>query len=110
MLETDLHKIGNKLLYYRKSLGMTQFEVAEATEISDRAYANIERGNVYMRLDTLLRICSVLKITPNDILLRDEDEMIPDQEEVLDRLNACSGVNKRTALQLLQIYLRSLEH
>ena len=64
----DFNLIGNKLYSYRKKSGMTQCEVAEAAGISDRTYADIERGSVNMRVDTLLKICKVLKITPNDIL------------------------------------------
>ena len=36
MLVFDLHTIGNKLLTIRKHMGMTQAEVAEAAELSDR--------------------------------------------------------------------------
>ena len=64
MLIFDLHTIGNKLLTIRKRMGMTQAEVAEAAGLSDRTYADIERGTVNMRTETILRICNVLHITP----------------------------------------------
>ena len=68
MLIFDLRTIGNKLLTIRKRMGMTQAEVAEAAGLSDRTYADIERGSVNMRTETILRICSVLHITPDEIL------------------------------------------
>ena len=46
MLVFDLHAIGNKLLTIRKRMGMTQAEVAEAADLSDRAYAEIGRAHV----------------------------------------------------------------
>ena len=46
MLIFDLRTIGNKLLTIRKRMGMTQAEVAEAAGLSDRTYADIERGSV----------------------------------------------------------------
>ena len=46
MLIFDLHTIGNRLLMIRKRMGMTQAEVAEAAGLSDRTYADIERGTV----------------------------------------------------------------
>ena len=55
MLIFDLHTIGNKLLTIRKRMGMTQAEVAEAAGLSDRTYADIERGTVNMRTETILR-------------------------------------------------------
>ena len=57
MLIFDFTQIGNKLYSFRKKVGMTQAEVAEAAGISDRTYADIERGTVNMRVETLLRIC-----------------------------------------------------
>ena len=68
MLVFDHRTIGNKLYTIRHRLGMTQAEVAEAAGLSDRTYADIERGNANMRMETLLRICLVLQITPNEIL------------------------------------------
>ena len=43
MLVFDFRAIGNKLLAIRKKAGMTQNEVAEAANLSDRTYAeNVE--------------------------------------------------------------------
>lgn len=109
MLIFDLHTIGNKLLTVRKRMGMTQAEVAEAAGLSDRTYADIERGTVNMRTETLLRICSVLHITPDEVLTAENTSMLAHQSELWDRLNACNQKDKETALQLLSIYLKSLD-
>ena len=82
MLISDLNTIGNNLYKIRKLRGLTQSEVAELSELSDRAYADIERGNVNMRIDTLLKICVTLKITPNDILLTDTDQIT--EKDIMD--------------------------
>lgn len=63
MLIYDFRVIGNRLLAFRKKAGLTQIEVAEAAGLSDRTYADIERGSVNMRIETILRICDVLHIT-----------------------------------------------
>ena len=109
MLISDFHAIGNKLLTIRKRLGLTQAEVAELAGLSDRTYADIERGNVNMRIETILRICGVLHITPDEILTENQAEMTPQQEELLAKLNACSPKDKETALRLLNVYLQSLD-
>ena len=100
--------IGNKLYELRKKRGLTQAEVAEAAEISDRAYADIERGTANMRVSTLLKICEAFHITPNDILVKDETEPIQD-EDLFKRINDLESKNKNTALELLSIYLKSIE-
>lgn len=109
MLIFNLHTIGNKLLTIRKRMGMTQSEVAEAAGLSDRTYADIERGTVNMRTETILRICNVLHITPDEILTEENTSVSARQAELWDRLNACNPKDKETALQILSVYLRSLE-
>ena len=109
MLIFDLHTIGNKLLTIRKRMGMTQAEVAEAAGMSDRTYADIERGTVNMRTETILRICNVLHITPDEILTESSDSLTARQDDIWNRLNNCNPKDKETALLLLSVYLKSLE-
>lgn len=109
MLIFDLHTIGNRLLMIRKRMGMTQAEVAEAAGLSDRTYADIERGTVNMRTETILRICNVLHITPDEILTEESVSLTAQQEDLWVRLNACNPKDKETALHLLSVYLKSLD-
>lgn len=109
MLLFDFHVIGNKLLAVRKRQGLTQAEVAEAAGLSDRTYAEIERGTVNMRIETILKICNVLHITPDEVLTAENARMREQEEELLARLKACNPKEKETALQLLSIYLKSLD-
>lgn len=108
MLVTDLHSIGNNLYNIRKSTGLTQAEVAERAELSDRTYADIERGSVTMRIDSLLKICCALNITPNDIFVSDNNTEITEQG-IEDVLKDCTNKEKATALKLLGVYVDSLK-
>lgn len=108
MLIYDFSDIGNKLFLIRKRAGMTQVEVAEAAGLSNRTYADIERGTVNMRIETVLKICNALHITPDEILTKSESSLTKRQEELIERLNACSVKDRDTALRLLDTYLRSL--
>ena len=105
MLIFDLRVIGNKLLCIRKRMGMTQAEVAEAAGLSDRTYADIERGTVNMRTETILKICSILHI---EVLTEECTSLSAQQEALWSRLNTCNPKDKETALQLLSVYLGSL--
>lgn len=108
MLIFDFHKIGGKLFSARKRLGLTQMEVAEAAGLSDRAYADIERGTVNMRMETVLRICQALHVSPNEILTEDDTTLALRQNELLERLARCTPRERETALSLLAVYLQSL--
>lgn len=109
MLVFDFRKIGNKLLVFRKKAGLTQAEVAEEAGLSDRTYAEIERGTVNMRIETILRICNVLRITPDMILTEENTFFSAQEQELMERLNHCPPKAKETALQLLAVYLNSIE-
>ena len=109
MLVFDFRTIGNKLHAIRKRTGMTQAEVAEAAGLSDRTYADIERGTVNMRIETIMRICSALHITPDEVLTDDSPSASARQDELWQRLTACSPRDKETALQLLSVFLESLK-
>ena len=109
MLVFDLRMIGNKLLMVRKRMGMTQAEVAESAGLSDRTYADIERGTVNMRTETILRICNALHITPDEILTEENVSPAAQQADLWARLNSCNAKDKETALQILSVYLKSLD-
>jgi len=108
MLISDFRAVGNRLLSFRKSAGLTQAELAELAGLSDRTYADIERGSVNMRIETLLRICDVLHITPDELFVRAPSDSRADEEELIRRLQSCSEKNKATALSLLEVFLNSL--
>ena len=108
MLITNLKTIGNNLYEKRRKMGLTQIEVADLSGLSDRAYADIERGTVNMKVGTLLSICHTLRITPNDILVEDKVPVSIQEKELLVELDSAPAREKQTALQLLAVYLQSL--
>lgn len=93
----------------RKRAGLTQAEVAEAAGLSDRTYADIERGSVNMRTETVLKICNVLHVTPDAIMTEENTTPARRQAELICKLNDCSPKHRETALNLLDVYLKSLE-
>lgn len=108
MLIFDMRTIGNKLLAVRKSMGLTQAEVAELSGVADRTYADIERGSVNMRIETVIRICNALHITPDRILTEDKDDSQIQISELLEKFDSCTYEEKQTSYKLLQVYFDSL--
>ncbi|MBQ3137229.1 MAG: helix-turn-helix transcriptional regulator [Clostridia bacterium] len=107
MLVFDFKVIGNKLYEIRAKKLMSRAEVAEKANLSERTYADIERGSVNMRVETILKICSALSITPNDIFVLKEDRIVT-EKDIINIIEKCSPKEKETALNLLEVYLQSL--
>jgi transcriptional regulator with XRE-family HTH domain len=63
--------MGERARAARGQLGLNQSEVAERVGISIEVYGRFERGLITPRLSTFLRLCDVLRVQPNDLLLAD---------------------------------------
>lgn len=109
MLVFNFRDIGNKLLAIRRRSGLTQAEVAESAGLSDRTYADIERGSVNMRIETVLKICDALHITPDVVLTEENTTFSRRREEILAQLAECTPQQQETAFHLLEVYLQSLQ-
>lgn len=103
MLILDIRQIGNKLYALRKSLGLNQAQVAELADLSDRAYADIERGNVTMRIDTMLKLCRVLRITPDTLFVA--EDLSCTKETLLESLGQCNEVQLKKVKQIIDILI-----
>lgn len=61
-------KYGQKLKRARTALGLTQEKVAEYLGLGPRYISDIERDKTKGSIDTLIKLCNIYNITPNDLL------------------------------------------
>lgn len=59
---------GQKLKKAREALGLTQEKVAEYLGLGPRYISDIERNKTKGSIDTLIKLCNIYNITPNDLL------------------------------------------
>lgn len=59
--------IGNNIKYARKSLGLTQKEVASQLKMTQQQYSRFENGIFELNYQQIIDICKLLHITPNEI-------------------------------------------
>ena len=64
----DQVKIGKFITEKRKEQGLTQNQLAEKLGITDRAVSKWERGKSLPDASIMMDLCSILKITVNDLL------------------------------------------
>ena len=64
----DQIKIGRFIAERRKSCGLTQMQLAEQMNVSDRAVSKWETGKSLPDSSIMLELCDILSITVNDLL------------------------------------------
>lgn len=64
----SLKEIGNKLREIREKQGLSQDEASKACKISVTYFAEIERGERNLSVNTVKSICSGLKIKSSQLL------------------------------------------
>jgi transcriptional regulator with XRE-family HTH domain len=90
--------IGERARAARTRLGLNQLEVAERIGISSEAYGRLERGVMTPRLATFLRLCDVLGVEPNELLLASpgaplrNDAMSPELRQLVAVLEHADGI------------------
>ena len=67
-MSMDLTKIGKFIADCRKNKGITQMQLAEKLNITDRAVSKWETGKAMPDSSIMLELCNVLEITVNDLL------------------------------------------
>lgn len=64
----DQIKVGNYIATKRKNLGLTQKELAELVEVTDKSISKWERGNGLPDVTRLKPLCDALKISMNELI------------------------------------------
>ena len=64
-----LTQIGQRIRMYRERAHLSQEELAERAELSNQTISTAETGKKRLRIENVIKICKVLEISPNYLLL-----------------------------------------
>ena len=78
----DQIKIGKFIAHCRKNKGLTQMQLAEKLNITDRAVSKWETGKALPDSSIMLELCALLEITVNDLLHGEVVEMEDYNKEI----------------------------
>ena len=79
----DFVKVGMRIAEYRRSLGMSQEELAERLFVTRQALSKWENGISIPSIDTLCSICAVFSVSFEEILgLFDREKFELDEENI----------------------------
>lgn len=68
-MEIDYSEIGTRIAMRRKVLRLTQEAVTNITDISTNQLSNIENNRSVPTIETIMKLCEALKVTPDYFLL-----------------------------------------
>lgn len=85
----------------RKELHIKQAELAETLEISNNHMSSIENGRQKPSLDTFIRLCDCLNVTPDYLLLGSMHA-----QDILDKLRLCSQEDIILARDFIELLVK----
>lgn len=79
----DQEKVGSYIAKKRKELGLTQKELAELIEVTDKSISKWERGNGLPDVTRLKPLCDALKVSMNELVAGEDigDEVLSQKSE-----------------------------
>jgi len=103
-MQTNYKQIGKRIAKRRDVLDMTQAELAEKADLSTTYTGNIERG-AKCSIETLMKLCAALDVTPDYLLLGVDKEYRNDSlDDVKDALFRCDPKKKDVIKGFIQWY------
>ncbi len=104
----DLVKIGKYIAKKRKTLGLTQAQVAEKLGMSDKSVSKWERGVCLPDVSVYMELCKILGITLNEFIAGEDlegEEIVKQSEENLIRITKDSELGKRRLKRIIAVLL-----
>ncbi|MEK0314861.1 helix-turn-helix domain-containing protein [Cohnella sp. 56] len=106
----DKKAVGERVRTRRKALDISQEQFAERIGRVPKFCADIERGQTGMSIETMLSICSLLKLSPDQLLFGSSKQPTNSNETELinDALNQCTEKQRKDAFALLKLFLAAI--
>ena len=101
MVKQELENIGKRISERRKQMGLTQEKLAEQMDVSIQMISNLERGVKAIRIDNLVRLSQILKVSTDYILTGTQTEKDVDSLAGTDR---SLDEDKRKMIEVLVAY------
>ncbi len=114
----DQIKIGRFIAECRKKIGLTQMQLAEKLDITDRAISKWENGKGMPDSSIMLDLCKELKISVNELLsgevIKMENYKIKAEENLIElqekKLKAEKGLKRLSVLLVVIVIISAIVH
>ena len=109
MIDYDKKSVGERIRSKRKALGLTQEGFAERIDCVPKFCADIEGGKKGMSITTMLKICSLLKMTPDELFGFKESNINDETDLIISALNKCTERQRKDAVELLKLFIAAIK-
>jgi transcriptional regulator with XRE-family HTH domain len=107
----DYAAVGKRIAAIRKKQHMTQEQLAERTELSIVYISHIENSRSIPSLETLVKLCGVLDVTPDELLLGTRQDMENYLlSDIQQKLLQCSPRERRLVDRFIDLLLDEQEN
>lgn len=90
-MDIDYQALGKRISNLRRQKKLTQEELAEKTDLSTNYISHIENSRSIPSLETLMKLCAAMDVTPNELLLGTSQNRTDYlQTEVQQKLTLCT--------------------
>ena len=105
----EYYEIGQRIRKYRKAVGMSQEQLADAANISTTHMSHIETGNTKLSLPVLVAISEALSVH-TDALIYDEPKVNKTAiwKQIQEVLEPCSNLELYIILDIVKVLKESL--
>lgn len=87
----DYISLGKRVKFYRKKMNITQEQLGNLIGISQKHISNIECAASIPTIKTIVKICNVLHVTPNQLLMEAIKFDYPERfSEIASMIENCS--------------------
>ena len=102
--------VGNKIRFYRKLNEFTQEELGEILDIDQSYLGRIERGEINITLETLIKIAGALHIDPSKLLEYSGKDSDDKKNEILNKIEfSISSLNTQELINFYSILEKIIE-
>lgn len=102
-MEDLLKSIGQRICTQRKLMGYTQEQLSEMMDVSIQMISNLERGNKSIKIENLLKVCSILNVSTDYILKGEYSET--DKNTLFEKIKNLSDRDYQIVNHLVDCFL-----
>lgn len=103
----DYSAVGKRIALLRKKRGMTQEQLAEKSDLSNIYISHIENSRSIPSLETLMKLCDALAVTPDQVLLGTKQDTADYlQSDIQRKLLHCTPTERRLVSGFIDLLLQ----